>query len=165
MVIHHPQGSQCITAPFCSQILTEDLKDVQRVHSLCFLSHAHPPLSCLLSTVCTEQGWHYHNHAYFFPSSGAQSSVGFKGPWQHAIISGWKITASTENCTKCLPNDGDCREPGKITFFITALKTPQSQPEIPGTAELLRTRRAAKWSQVCRDPAAAPLKSPHCGCC
>lgn len=56
---------------------------------------------------------------------GAQSMAGFKGPpvsQQHAIISGSMIIASTENCTKYLPNDEDCREAGKLPFSLCLKK-------------------------------------------
>lgn len=58
---------------------------------------------------------------FFSFTSGAQSIAGFKelpALRQRAIISGSMIIASTANCTKYLPNDEDCREAGKITFFI-----------------------------------------------
>lgn len=57
---------------------------------------------------------------------GAQSMAGFKGPpvsQQHAIISGSMIIASTENCTKYLPNDEDCREAGKLPFSLCLKNT------------------------------------------
>lgn len=63
--------------------------------------------------------------AFPFPYRGSQSTAAFKEPLamrQCAIISGSMIIASTENCTKYLPSDEDCREAGKITFCIMPQK-------------------------------------------
>lgn len=57
---------------------------------------------------------------------GAQSVSGFKAALaaqQQALISGSMIMASTENCTKYLPSDEDCREAGKITFSLCLKNT------------------------------------------
>lgn len=88
--------------------------------------------ACAQSTRCAQRWFHPRGSSrdgtdmallswFLSFTSGAQSIAGFKelpALRQHAIISGSMIIASTANCTKYLPNDEDCREAGKITFFI-----------------------------------------------